>query len=40
MAALAPKALAGGEDAIWAHDGLLHSENITHQLDYLWRGAG
>lgn len=40
MAALAPKALAGGENAIWAHDGPLHSENIMHQLNYLWRGQG
>lgn len=30
MAALAPKALAGGEEAMLAHDVPLHSENIMH----------
>lgn len=32
MATFAPKALEGREDAIWVHQGPLHSENIMHQL--------
>lgn len=40
MAALVPKALAGGEDTTWGHHSPLYSENITHQLSYLWKGPG
>lgn len=40
MVAFAPKALEGGEDTIWSHQGPLRFENIMHQLSYLWRGLG
>lgn len=33
---LCPKGIKGGH--MWAHQGPLHSENIMHQLNYLWVG--
>lgn len=35
---LSPKGIGGRGERY--HDGPLHSENIMHQLNYLWRGQG